>query len=217
MDIVSGASFYDSLNKLIIGFLLLLPSIGNCYTLDNYELMLLGVACWVTGLFFWGLIDRVVCSNIICPLLENNYVKWIRESYEEIMDDKLSTDDSKEIKDKYYEAYYSVQEHGLLGAVNRLESFSAFFRNIFFVMIIWIFITICRCCCLPLYFGKICVCSCFDSCSCGSGCLQISPCCAIIFFISIAILSLCLRRVVEKLIQRSVLEAYKYLTNKTNK
>ena len=224
MDITSGTSFYDTINKLLIGFLLLLPWLGKYTPSGSYEFLLLAVGSYVVGIFFWGLVD-----GLICPFLNKIFRRIIRLA---CLRNKLN----KIIRccgckynifnrrGRYYKAYYTVQEHGLLGAVNIMESFSAFFLNFIFVSIYWA--AIIRWGSLPLFFGPICIdcescscscsclCLCSCSCSCGKGSLlQISPCCAIWGLFGLAILSLIFRCIVEIKIQCTVLDAYKYILN----
>lgn len=64
-----GSLLYDSLNKLVIGFLILLPFIllylFHEHTNPSYlSATLIAVACWMLGLYFWGVVKVInVYSN----------------------------------------------------------------------------------------------------------------------------------------------------------
>ena len=210
----SGSSFYDTINKLLIGFLILLPWINYTPNMGSYEILVISVLSYVAGIFFWGLVDGFICYRINWSFLKNNCEKWIAESFNKIMKYSDYKSDADNIKDEYYKAYYTVQERGLLGPVNIMEGFSAFFRNFIFVSIYWIIIICTNCCSLPLHFGPICICLGCNSCSCGKdSILQITPCCAIVWLLVLVILSPFFRCIVEKKIQCTVLNAYKYILN----
>ena len=192
--------------------------------MGNYEILVISVLSWVAGIFFWGLVDV-----LICPIkwIKQYIIKWKIIKYiwmclswclNKIMKCCSCEVDVDNKKDMYYTAYYTVQERGLLGPVNILEGFSAFFRNFCFVSIY--LAAIIKWGSLPQLFGPICVdcescsclCLCSCSCSCGKGSLlQISPCCAIGCLLLMAILSPFFRCIVEKKIQCTVLNAYKYI------
>lgn len=149
MSDLGGSSFYDTLNKLVIGFLLLLPFVKCFYPSLHLDkaicLFTFSVVCWVIGLFFWVPIEYI--SNNFprrISLYKNNNIKWIRDSYLEVYTEintgshnlNLPKPNNLEKKD-YYIIYFTLQKQNLLGCVPYLEIYSAFFRNLSIVAILW--------------------------------------------------------------------------------
>lgn len=61
-----GSSFYDTINKLLIGFLLLLPFLllsSQDKVPSAIAIPLIAIACWIVGLFVWG-----IGTYLILPL-----------------------------------------------------------------------------------------------------------------------------------------------------
>lgn len=151
MNGLGGSSFYDSLNKLVIGFLLLMPFVVNCETLcleNSFQLVVLAFCSWIAGLFFWGLFELLFFPNFKClPCYRSNNLDWINHEYASIMKitgnryiNRLGASlDSLKLFD-YYSIYFEVKKRCLLGAVPQLESFSAFFRNFTIVLLLWMLV-----------------------------------------------------------------------------
>lgn len=151
MNELGGTSFYDSLNKLVIGLLLLIPFVANCEVLcleNSFFLVLLAFCSWIVGLFFWGLFELLFFPIFKClPCYRTNNLDWINHEYASI---------SKKTGNRYinrcgvslcslklydyYRIYFEVKKRGLLGVVSQLESFSAFFRNFTIVLLLWILV-----------------------------------------------------------------------------
>lgn len=143
MNITS--SFYDALNKLVIGFLILLPvvSFSDCLSSDT---ILFVIACWMIGIFIWAVSESLMQPfSQSLPFMKKNNLEWINQEYDSVtkevgrkyIDPVTSMPLYKlELRD-YYSIYYKVQKNGLLGSVPVLESYSAFFLNLSFVFIWW--------------------------------------------------------------------------------
>lgn len=148
MNGLTGSSIYDSLNKLAIGYLLLLPIIQHNGWLDStspYPLAILALYCWLAGLFFWAFLDIVIFPNSkFIPWYKTLNLDWINNAYthvSNIVGKVYNNTLNVPLKNlglyDYYAIYFEVQKEGLLGTVPLLESFSAFFRNIPLVFLGW--------------------------------------------------------------------------------
>lgn len=157
MNEIISSSFYDSINKLLIGFLLFLPFIDLKDVCGTGEIVLLSVICWFIGLLFWGCIDLWLIpyfndkeKSLKCKiLLSRNNIDWINQQYDKLSNkydikykDALANDkDALDEKD-YLSIYYYDSANGLLGNIHILESLSALFRNTAIVLMIWFFLVI---------------------------------------------------------------------------
>lgn len=201
-----ASSFYDGLNKLVIGFLILFPFIDFCSKgNDEIATISLIVFCWLIGIFLWAFLKSL---SFIClskfnlshlfksiPLPKKNNIDWINHEYHSASEDvgckyiikgKSTPIDNLELND-YYTIYYAVQRNGLLGSVPILESYSAFFSNLPFVFLWYIILIL-------------------------TGIWQNNPittrCCAIAVFLGLTLVSMYFRKVIEHKIFSSVLHAY---------
>lgn len=129
-------SFYDSLTKLTIGFLLTwwwlpghLPAIvkEECIQLPLYFIM-----CFLTGCLWQGLAELLPkyekeshCILDWIPYSKRNYMPWIIEEWKKNYNEGIDTIPT--IND-YYCTYYKVQKAGLLGNIPILEALEAFLR-----------------------------------------------------------------------------------------
>lgn len=154
MNTINGMSFYDSLTKLTIGFLLTwwhLPKIlySNIQIQDKdlHDVLFIAlyvVACYLTGCL-WQLVscvfpqdntldnkdkDDSLCSYI--PWGKTNYLPWIKEKKHEVEKEFTSAissdEEDKNVKYEYFKAYFKVQKSGLMGNVPILEAHEAFLR-----------------------------------------------------------------------------------------
>lgn len=141
------SSFYDAINKFIIGLLILIPFYSYFSGTSTSIHGLIIVLSWLVGIFFW-IVTESILSHVIqsIPFLKKNNLKWINNEYDSATKDtglKYSRKDttiqldSLELND-YLTIYYEVQKKGLLGNVPILESYSAFFTNMIFVCLWWI-------------------------------------------------------------------------------
>lgn len=151
MNPLGGITFYDSLNRLSIGILLtyfflpclILESDGCCCAQSN-DLAALAVyiiICYIVGLFFTLLIDRLCTEGYRkrCWFLKVFYKNDLKTIVK--IADKIKYPIDNSLK-SYYAAYYKVQRNGLLGNVPVLEAISAFLLNLCGVAMVYAFIGI---------------------------------------------------------------------------
>ena len=152
MNEIISSSFYDSINKLLIGFLLFLPFIDLNDICGPAGIALLSVICWFIGLLFWGIVDLCLIpylkgkeKTLKCKrLFSRNNIDWINHEYDKLSNkygikykDALGNDkDALDEKD-YLSMYYYDSAHGLLGNIPILEGMSALFRNTAIVLMLW--------------------------------------------------------------------------------
>ncbi|MDE6444665.1 MAG: hypothetical protein K2K64_09655 [Muribaculaceae bacterium] len=144
MNGLVGSSFYDSLNKMVIGFLFILPLLlyfdelkGFMFDHALYTLLI----SWIVGIFLWAVGNMWLFPNLgknfesnNLPLIKSEYKKICNNtfvSYPGITEDNLSIN-------HYLKVYYRVQAKGLIGNIPILESISEFFKNFIFILIWWI-------------------------------------------------------------------------------
>ena len=146
-----GASFYDSLNKFIIGFLFLLPFIAVFMPSTTFAMAIWSVSAWLFGVGIWG-VCTYLCQNCVEfeKIYIKNNIKVINEEYIKILNEykKKGMNLPKELdhemdKIDYINAYYYVEKNGLLGNIPIMESYSAFFFYLRIVLIWWTLCLIC--------------------------------------------------------------------------
>lgn len=122
-------SFYDSLNKLVVGVLLLLL-FGD--SAQGNELMFIIVA------FVLGLVFQFVVRE--CTPFLNNIHCLIRcarnEVYRDLPNDNVKGKDDDGLMHEYLLAYYNVAKHGVLMNIPVLEATENFLRNIFMLTLL---------------------------------------------------------------------------------
>lgn len=137
MNPLQGITFYDSINRLVIGFLASLW-IFFCPNLFRRELdpaivtAIYLIACYIFGLFFSLLVDRIATVKLPCCLGHIFYKNdIIRIRLAAAKQKVLLTHTKGQLAiDAYYEKYYAVQRAGLLGNVPAMETISAFLMNL---------------------------------------------------------------------------------------
>ena len=199
-----SSSFYDGLNKFVIGFLLIIPFINPCNGVLSYisdNTLELCVFCWLVGIFFWAFQEYLILRFLkFLPFLQKNNIKWIRDEYHNVSKETGKNykddcgNDIKIIEEKhYFSIYYEVQKKGLLGAVPILESYSAFFYNLSFVFLWWM---------IAMGIHSV-----WPSCCCVA-----TPCKSSIYIIIVLIFaiiaSLYFRACIEKKIFKAIFDAY---------
>lgn len=123
MNTISGLSFYDSLNKLTIGWLILLPLVSDANMAIQNPLAY--VVAFLVGTIYQFLVQKGTCkfSNMLCMIKCQN--KW--------------TEDKDSIcKEDYLKAYYKIAKEGILMNIPVLEAIENFLRNMFFLAILYI-------------------------------------------------------------------------------
>lgn len=137
MNPLQGITFYDSINRLVIGFLASLwiffcPNIFRCELDPAIITAIYLIACYVFGLFFSLLVDRIASVKLPCCLGHIFYKNDIIRIRRAAAQQKVILTNSKDQSaiDAYFEKYYSVQSAGLLGNVPAMETISAFLMNL---------------------------------------------------------------------------------------
>lgn len=125
MNTISGLSFYDSLNKLTVGWLIIIPILADADSAFNNPIA--HVSAFLVGIIYQCVIQRSTncLRNCICLIRKQN--KWVKEERRKRI-----------TRNQYYEAYYKVAMAGLLMNIPVLEAIENFIRNIFFIAVIYI-------------------------------------------------------------------------------
>ena len=148
MNTLSGVSFYDSLNKLSIGALILASvyqwpkeTLGNGKNIasgmpDEAFWMLFIIASFIVG---------IIVQMIVELLTEGwrNSPEFIRESRKKVYSGLIEGLSDDELKDKYYKAYYNVTRHNLLLNVPALEALERFTRTLCIVLPVLVCLNLC--------------------------------------------------------------------------
>lgn len=130
MSIVNGLGFYESINKLIIGFLLLFLFVKPA--LESSQGVLFLILAYITGCIYQVIIRSLTKSWLNLRECE------IAKAYKDIYKVEYS---EKDIKDLYLQSYYEITNAGLLLNIPINEALENFMRNLVPVM--------------ALYFGEI--------------------------------------------------------------
>lgn len=216
----TGAGFYDTINKMLIGFLILLPFVSKTFlengNISSFMFPLLIVGSWLIGIFFWAITkfskDMLrgcvfISKHSKDSLLQKTYTRLL-ESKTKYYSLKPSPIDDN-IEGFYNKCYYYVQKNGLLGNVPVLESLSEFFFNMVFVLLFWIILICyhsgCQDYCL-LGCIKVAMCNFSES----QGIIFINSLTAIAIGIILIILSYFTRIRTELQIHKLIFEAYFY-------
>lgn len=145
MNPLEGLSCYDTLNRLIIGFLaslwiLFLPfPIVKQLEMAHYAAFYI-VGCYVVGFFFSLIVDRITeCKSlgILNIIFYKNDMKRIDPIASKFGIDIIPSEKKNEIPN-YWIIYYTVQRNCLLGNVTALESLSAFMLNLCSISIVYL-------------------------------------------------------------------------------
>lgn len=125
MNTITGLSFYDSLNKLTVGWLALLPFMMDAS--EAFKNPLAYVAAFLIGIIYQNLIQCMTkpLRNMLCLIRKKN--KYVSEDKK----DRITEDD-------YYKAYYKVAKAGILMNIPVLEAIENFIRNIIPLAIFYI-------------------------------------------------------------------------------
>ena len=143
MNTITGFTFYDSLNKLTVGTLLLLL-IGGMIGEKAETNILFFVTAFIIGIFYQTFIkDRT-------RFLTNN-LHMIKKAHENvILKNKYITKDdylkASYNKDDYLKAYYNVVKNGFLMNIPTLEAHENFLRNIWLICLLYLITVLADCC-----------------------------------------------------------------------
>lgn len=190
--------FMDKLNISVYDFLAIFcPGVILVY-LFNAQLFISGnginiflvcILCYLIGLIYHNALECLLkyFKILKCP-------KLLKSTRKEIYINECTCDeDNNEITERYDKAYYRIMRNGMLGNIPIIEAQEAFFRNIFLILAALAF-------CSSI-FNSYCVCP-------YSNCFRL---CWFLFFIFLAIVSVSLRRYIQKKIFKAVWAADKHL------
>ena len=134
MTIISGMSFYDSLNKLVVGILLLFPTVQCCgISEEDYSQTLFYISAFIMGCVYQAGVRGL---TPFWTLSEKELAKACKT--EEIKRDK-------KIKERYYDAYYAIAKEGLLLNIPVLEALENFMRNMPLIILLYLVMTLAGC------------------------------------------------------------------------
>ena len=143
MNTITGFTFYDSLNKLTVGTLLLLLVGGMIGEKAETNIMFF-VTAFIIGIFYQTIIkDRT-------RFLTNN-LHMIKKAHENVkLKNKYMTKDNylkaSYNKDDYLKAYYNVVKNGFLMNIPTLEAHENFLRNIWLICLMYLIAVLADCC-----------------------------------------------------------------------
>lgn len=133
MNTITGFTFYDSLNKLTVGTLLLLL-VGGMIGEKAETNILFFVTAFIIGIFYQTFIkDRT-------RFLTNN-LHMIKKAHENVI-----LKNNYITKDDYLKAYYNVVKNGFLMNIPTLEAHENFLRNIWLICLLYLIAVLADCC-----------------------------------------------------------------------
>lgn len=133
MNTITGFTFYDSLNKLTVGTLLLLL-VGGMIGEKAETNILFFVTVFIIGIFYQTII------KCLTPFLTNK-LHMIKKAHENvILKNNYITEDD------YLEAYYNVVKNGFLMNIPTLEAHENFLRNIWLICLMYLIAVLADCC-----------------------------------------------------------------------
>lgn len=125
MNTISGLSFYDSLNKLTVGWLILFPLVIDAVL--AFKNPIAHVAAFLVGTIYQCSIQQYTKCLTNCIYMIRKQNKWVKEEQRKRI-----------AKSRYYEAYYKVAMAGILMNIPVLEATENFIRNFIFIAILYI-------------------------------------------------------------------------------
>lgn len=133
MNTITGFTFYDSLNKLTVGTLLLLL-VGGMIGEKAETNILFFVTAFIIGIFYQTFIKNIT------RFLTNN-LHMIKKAHENvILKNNYITEDD------YLEAYYNVVKNGFLMNIPTLDAHENFLRNIWLICLMYLIAVLADCC-----------------------------------------------------------------------
>lgn len=143
MNTITGFTFYDSLNKLTVGTLLLLL-LGGMIGEKAETNILFFVTAFIIGIFYQTFIkDRT-------RFLTNN-LHMIKKAHENVIlkNKYITKDDYQKASydtDDYLKAHYNVVKNGFLMNIPTLEAHENFLRNIWLICLMYLIAVLADCC-----------------------------------------------------------------------
>lgn len=143
MNTITGFTFYDSLNKLTVGTLLLLL-VGGMIGEKAETNILFFVTAFIIGIFYQTFIKGLT------PFLTNN-LHMIKKAHENVIlkNKYITKDDYQKASydtDDYLKAYYNVVKNGFLMNIPTLEAHENFLRNIWLICLLYLITVLADCC-----------------------------------------------------------------------
>lgn len=143
MNTITGFTFYDSLNKLTVGTLLLLLPGGMIGEKAETNILFF-VSAFIIGIFYQTIIKGLT------PYLTNN-LHMIKKAHENVIlkNKYITKDDNLKASyntDDYLKAYYNVVKNGFLMNIPTLEAHENFLRNIWLICLLYLITVLADCC-----------------------------------------------------------------------
>lgn len=146
MNVITGLSFYDSLNKLTTGTLLLLLFIPSQST-GNDSWLLFFIAAFLLGCFYQ------FCVQWLTPFLTN--IPWmIKRAYKDFYRKDFDITElphgacpecGSVLRQTYLMAYYNVEKNGFMMNIPILEALENFMRNMWLICLLYLIIVLADC------------------------------------------------------------------------
>ena len=153
MNTITGFTFYDSLNKLTVGTLLLLL-IGGMIGEKAETNILFFVTAFIIGIFYQTIIKnrtRFLTNNLHMikkahenVILKNKYI--YKDDYKKASYNKDDYQKASYDTDDYLKAYYNVVKNGFLMNIPTLEAHENFLRNIWLICLLYLITVLADCC-----------------------------------------------------------------------
>ena len=143
MNTITGFTFYDSLNKLTVGTLLLLL-VGGMIGEKAETNILFFVTAFIIGIFYQTFIKnitRFLTNNL--PMIKKAHENVILKNKYITKDDYLKASYDT---DDYLKAYYNVVKNGFLMNIPTLEAHENFLRNIWLICLLYLIAVLADCC-----------------------------------------------------------------------
>lgn len=143
MNTITGFTFYDSLNKLTVGTLLLFL-LGGMIGEKAETNILFFVTAFIIGIFYQTFIKNIT------RFLTNN-LHMIKKAHENVIlkNKYITKDDNLKASyntDDYLKAYYNVVKNGFLMNIPTLEAHENFLRNIWLICLLYLITVLADCC-----------------------------------------------------------------------
>lgn len=212
-DFTSKLSLYDILTQLISGFLILALFIPDESLQEN--LIFVIIFSYLIGIIyhrFLELIRKLIaekgcfsCCFCLGVIFQSNFGKALVKANGKSKNYKVYK--GKDIKEKYYECYYSIMDKPAYGTIRTLEAQEAFLRNLtWVVMFYFIFFLKEKCC-------NMCDCFPIESSMAMEMINEIDICCMVIGFFLLFPFILFARYQTQMKVYKAVWEAGKYVQN----
>ena len=143
-DFTSKLSLYDILTQLISGFLILALFIPENTSLQK-KLIFVIIFSYLIGIIYHRLLEWIrkliaengcfSCCFCLGVIFQSNFGKALVKANGESKDYKNYK--GKDIKEKYYECYYSIMDKPAYGTIRTLEAQEAFLRNLTWVVMFY--------------------------------------------------------------------------------